>query len=127
MNFHVFESLTIHNGCFDFKRLLSPLRINIPYVGQYLICCSEPSNSMDKCAVSALHDGTVVGHLMHGSSGRFAKVIFYFLQANPSNTCTAVITGKPVNLGKGKGMQVPCTLKFDGSRQILHTLQNSLP
>ena len=46
---------------------------------------------------------------MHGSSGRFAKVIFYVLQANPSNTCTAVITGKSVNLGKGKGMQVPCT------------------
>ena len=91
-----------------------------PYVGQHLICCLEPTNPMDKYAVSAL-EGKVVGHLMHGSSGRFAKVIFYFLQANPSNTCTAVITGKPVNLGKGKGMQVPCTLKFDGSRQMLHT------
>ena len=79
---------------------------------------------MDKYAVSALHDGKVIGHLMHGSSGRFAKVIFYFLQANPSNSCTAVMTGKPVNLGRGKGMQVPCTLKFDGSLQML---QNFLP
>ena len=93
-----------------------------PYVGENLECCREPSNVMDKYAVAVLVKGEIVGHLMHGSSGKFAKTIFYFF----TNSCTAIVTGKPVNLGKGKGMQVPSTLKLNGSQVMLCTLRKAL-
>ena len=38
----------------------------------------EPRNIVDKYAVSVQRDDEVVGHLMKGKSGRFAKTIFYF-------------------------------------------------
>ena len=38
----------------------------------------EPRNLVDKYAVSVQRDDEVVGHLMKGKSGRFAKTIFYF-------------------------------------------------
>ena len=36
----------------------------------------EPRNIVDKYAVSVQRDDEVVGHLMKGKSGRFAKTIF---------------------------------------------------
>ena len=65
---------------------------------------------MDKYAVSILKVGEVVGHLKKGKTCRFAKTIFYFLRADKKNSCTAIVKGKPANLGNGDGMQVPCTL-----------------
>ena len=38
----------------------------------------EQTNIVDKYAVSVQPDDEVVGHLMKGKSGRFAKTIFYF-------------------------------------------------
>ena len=32
---------------------------------------------------------------------------------------TVKINGKAVNKGKAKGMEVPCTFKFTGSKQML--------
>ena len=40
---------------------------------------SEPNNIVDKYVVCVLRTGKVVGHLMKGECGRFAKIIFYFL------------------------------------------------
>jgi len=38
---------------------------------------------------------------------------------NKQHSCTAVVTGKAVNPGDGEGMQLPCTLNFEGRRNIL--------
>ena len=61
----------------------------------------------------AAKENRIVGNLPLGKSGKFAKTIFYFLKANVS-FCKIVVTGKPVNLGDGDGMQVPCKLLFTG-------------
>ena len=79
----------------------------------------EPRNIVDKYAVSVQRDGEVVGHLMKGKSGRFAKTIIYFLRADKKNDCTVVVTGKAINRGDGEGMQVPCTLNFKGQKELI--------
>ena len=79
----------------------------IPFVGEKLTCRMEPENVMDKYAVAVINNDTVVGHLMKGESGKFAKTIFYFLRSDELNSCTAVVTGRAVNIKDGKGMQIP--------------------
>ena len=54
------------------------------------------------------HNGVIVGHLILGKTGRFAKIIFYFLRGHTDSKCEVIITDKRVNLGDKKGMQVPC-------------------
>lgn len=63
----------------------------------------------------------VVGHLMKGESGKFAKTVFFFLRADVCNMTTVKINGKAVN--KGKGMEVPCIITFTGSKQMLSKLR----
>ena len=53
----------------------------------------------DKYAVCVQKDGVIVGHLMLGKTGRFAKIIFYFLRGDTDSKCEVIITGKRVNLG----------------------------
>ena len=77
-------------------------------------------------AVSVQRDDEVVGHVMKGKSGRFAKTIFYFLRADKKNDCTVVVTGKAINRGDGEGMQVPCTLNFKGHRKWIDILKKEL-
>ena len=68
----------------------------------------------------------IVGHLPLGKTGNFAKTIFYFLRADKYSICEVEITEKPVSLGDGKGMQVPCKLKLTGKSNFVNILQNSL-
>lgn len=84
----------------------------------------EPSNIVDKFAISVKRDGEVGGHLMNGKSGRLAKTIFYFLRTVKKNTCTVVVTGKTVNRGDGESMQVsvPCTLHFKEQQNFINIL-----
>lgn len=37
-------------------------------------------------------------------------------------SCTAIVKGKAVNLGDGQGMQVPCTLDFNGTTKIYRSI-----
>ena len=87
----------------------------------------EPGNKKDSYAV-AVHGekNAIVGHLMKGKSGRFAKTIFYFLQANEHHECTVRVTGKAVNQGDTKGMKVPCILMFKGQREYVDVLNKEL-
>ena len=89
-------------------------------------CTRTKKNIVDKYAVSVQHDDEVVGHLMKGKSGRFAKTIFYFLRADKKNDCTVVVTGKAINRGDREGMQVPCTLNFKGHRKWIDILKKEL-
>ena len=45
--------------------------------------------------------------------------MFYFLRADRYAVCKVIITGKEVNLGDGKRMQVSCLLKISGTKNML--------
>ena len=81
---------------------------------------------MDKYTVCVKKENKIVGHLPLGKSGKFAKTIFYFLRADELSSCKIVVTGKPVNLGDGEGMQVPCKLIFTGIEKCIDILKRHL-
>ena len=56
----------------------------------------------------------IVRHLMLGKTGRFTKIIFYFLRGHINSKCEVIIIVKRLNLGNNKGLQVPCELQFVG-------------
>ena len=97
-----------------------------PQTNQKLKCEMEPTNPKDKYAVAAKLEEVTVGHLPLGKTGRFAKTIFYFLKGCNENSCTATITGSPFNLGKSKGMEVPCLLTFVGRPSYINLLKKTL-
>ena len=77
---------------------------------------------MDKYAVCVKKENEIVGHLPPGKSGKFAKTIF-ILRADELSSCKIVVTRKPVNLGDGEGMQVPCKLIFTGIEKCINILK----
>ena len=99
-----------------------------PSVGDEFYGFMEPTNKLDKYAVAVKKsDGEIIGHLPLGKSGRFAKVIFYFLKNDSVNVCKITITGKSLNLGDGLGMKVPCKLSFFAESASIEILQEQLP
>ena len=68
------------------------------------------------------HKSSVVGHFMKGKSGRFAKTIFYFLQASKYRGCSVRVTGKAFNQGDGVGMKIACILIFIGKSEVVDVL-----
>ena len=101
-------------------------RVWTPISNEVLQTHREPENPTDKYAVCVLKDGKVVGHLKKGSNGRFAKTIFYFLRSDTYAKCCVKITGKPVNLTDGEGMQVPCMLELEGQGRYIDVLKQNL-
>ena len=65
----------------------------------------EPDNRMYKFAVCVKINEKIVGHLKKGTSGRFPKIIFYFLLSDAYSSAWAKVTGKRCNLRDGEGMQ----------------------
>ena len=92
-----------------------------PLIGEFLSRETELDNPMDKYAVCVKKENKIVGH-----SGKFAKTIFYFLRADELSSCKIVVTGKPVNLGDGKGIQVSCKLIFTGIEKCIDILKRHL-
>ena len=75
-----------------------------PVTGEVLKTCMEPQNEVDKYAVAVVdNENNVISHLPKGTSGKYAKAIFYFLKTDPLNICHIKFTGKAVNLGDNKG------------------------
>ena len=68
----------------------------------------------------------VVGRLKNGKSGSFVKTVFYFLRGDKGSLCSSIVGGKPVNLGDGEGMQMPCTLHFTGQKAFIEVLRKQL-
>ena len=59
-----------------------------PELGEHLEVQCKPENPVDKYAVCLkTSNGTIVGHLKKGKSGRFAKTIFYYLRSHPQANC----------------------------------------
>ena len=101
----------------DWKPCRRELQLAIP----------EPSNVVDKYAVCVFNDGEVVGHLKRGKSGRFAKIIFYFLETDKHSSCSVAIkAGKAVNFGDGEGMQIPSKLTLSGQEKFVNILKKEL-
>ena len=80
----------------------------------------EPKNKENKFAVLIMKGDCLAGHLPKEKTGKFAKIILYFLQAYDLNTCSVEITGKTINKGDGKGMKVPCKLYFSADDSFIH-------
>ena len=65
----------------------------------------------------------VVGHMPLGENGKFLKIFFYFLCADPYWKCNITVTEKAVNLGDGDRMQVPCILHLSGQKSMVEILK----
>ena len=74
----------------------------IPVKSENVKSGCRAKNKEDKFAVAVMKDDCLVGHLPKEKTGRFAKIIFYFLQACNLNTCSVEITGKAINQGDEK-------------------------
>ena len=95
-----------------------------PVIGEILNTRMEPQNEVDKYAVAVLDkEKSVIGHLLKGTSGKYAKTIFYFLRNDSVNVCKVKVTGKAVNLGDDKGMRIPCALQLTGNSQMVSLLK----
>ena len=97
-----------------------------PKQGEQLDVLMEPDNRMDKFAVCVKINEKIVGHLKKGTSGRFAKTIFYFLRSDAYSSAWAKVTGKRCNLGDGEGIQVPCKLSLSGQPKSVSPLHKEL-
>ena len=96
----------------------------VPKTGETLLTEREPGNPKHKYAVCEKKNECILGLLPLGKTGNFAKTIFYFLRAYKYSVCEVEITGRSVNLGDGKEMQVPCKLKLTGKSKFVNILQN---
>ena len=54
------------------------------------------------------------------------KLCSIFLRAYEYGSCDVLIKGKPINLGDGDGMQVPCSLNFTGRKKFIDILEKTL-
>ena len=87
-----------------------------PVLGESLQTRPEPENEIDKYAVAVTKDEKVIGHLKKGKTGRYAKTIF----------ANITVTGKRVNLGDREGLQIPCTISFQGEEKYIEILKKQL-
>ena len=63
-------------------------------VGKKLNLLMEPNNLVDKFAVCVEKYQTVVDHLKKRDSGKFAKMMFYFLRRDAYCNCFVEVSGK---------------------------------
>ena len=87
-----------------------------PFVGEGLtIQREEPRNRHDRLSVCVMKDRDVVGQVPR----EFSKTVWYFLRSGGQGSCT--VSG-PRKIGKG--LEVPCTYSFEGSRKVIIKLKN---
>ena len=85
-----------------------------------------PDNRLGKLAVCAKINEKIVEHLKKGTSGRFAKTIFYFLRSDAYSSAWAKVTGKRCNLVDGEGIPVPSKLSLSGHPKFVSLLRKEL-
>ena len=98
-----------------------------PSIGDELQGFMKTRNKLDKYAIAAKgKDGDEIGPLPLGKSGKFAKIVFYFLKSDKNHHCKITVTGKATNAGDGLGMKVPCQLFFLAEEKFIIILQEKL-
>ena len=75
-----------------------------PEIGESLDAQIEPNNPADKRFVFKRKSGKVVGHLTTGSTGRFAKTIFFYLKGDPYSKAKTITSERRCNLRDGEGL-----------------------
>ena len=83
----------------------------------------EPENDVDKYAVAVINEDRITWHSMKGKKETLAKTVFFFLRLDATNSGKVTINRKAVNKGKGNGIEVPFTIPFTGTDQILNELK----
>ena len=87
----------------------------------------EPTKKLDKYAAAVKgRDGTVIGHLPLGKSGKFAKTVFYFFKTDKNHYCKLTATRKATNASDGLGMKVQCQLYFLAKEEFIIIFQEKL-
>ena len=97
-----------------------------PEIGESLDAQIEPNNPADKRVVYKRKSGKVVGHLTTGSTGRFAKTLFFYLKGDPYSKAKTITSERRCNLGDGEGLQGSWKLKSAGQRKFIDLLQDEL-
>ena len=115
-----FEIDSFVKGYHEYKNIWTPK------IGETLSTERERGNLVDKYAACVKKNNERVGHLQLEKDGKFATTVFYFLRVNEYGSCDALIKGKPVNLGDGDGMQVPCSLNFTDLKKFIDILEKTL-
>ena len=90
-----------------------------PILGEKISRRPEPENEIEKYTVAVTKDARVIGHLKKGKTGRYVKIVFYFLLVNPMNTSSIAVRRKRVNFWDGQGLQTPCTILFKGEEKYI--------
>jgi len=82
--------------------------VGTPVIGEELICCREPSNTMDLYAVSVIKDSIIVGHLPR----KISAVCALFIDLGGRiNCCVTRSRHYSKDLPQG-GLEIPCKIFF---------------
>ena len=88
-----------------------------PFLGEELTLHQEHGNSHDHYAIVIKKSSTVVGRVPREHS----RICWDFLSGGGQIVCE--VTGRRK---KGKGLEVPCTYKFEGNKKIINRLKEQL-
>ena len=86
---------------------------------------TELQHEIKKYAVDVTKDALLISHLKKGKTGRYAKSIYYFLQAYPMNTVSINVTGQRINFGDGQDLGISCTILFKSEENYIEVLKSS--
>lgn len=91
-------------------------RIWTPFIGEELSLQQERTNRHDYFAVTVMRDGSVVGRVPR----EFSHAYWTFMEDGGRIKCE--VTGQRK---RGKGLELPCVYKFDGSVSQIEELKKS--
>ena len=97
-----------------------------PAIGEILKCKREPTNEVDKHAVTimcsdSLGKESVVGHIPHNIS-KFSSMFLTI----PSTVIKVEVLGKRVNRGSGYGLEIPVKYRYYGQEKLIQWLAKKL-
>ena len=91
-------------------------------IGESLCCIREPTNTIDRYAVAVIRSGLVVGHLPK----KISRVCSLFLMRGGTIYCIVTNTRRySADLPQG-GLEIPCTLHFEGKKKEINSLKRHL-
>ena len=97
-----------------------------PLIGEILKCKREPTNEVDKHAVSIMRSDSlgkesVVGHIPHSIS-KFSSMFLTI----PSTAIEVEVLGKRLNRGGGYGLEIPVKYRYYGQEKLIQWLSKKL-
>lgn len=90
------------------------------FIGEVLVCQREPHNFHDPFAVAVMKTGNIVGHIP-----RTISAASYVFLGRSGCTISCTVTGSrrySRDLPQG-GLEIPCTIKFEGGKNSIEKIQ----